>query len=290
MLNYILYRIGQAIALVLPIKLAYKIAVFVSDLRLFFASGDQKAVKDNLKTIFPDKSEKEINRMMFSLFRNFAKYLVDFFRFSRLDREYIKRNIYLENTDYLDEAIKRGKGGIILSAHLGNWELGGVVTALLEYPFWAVVLPHKHKKVDDFFNYQRQIKGVNVIPLGKAARQCLKVLKENKILAVVADRDFTAKGQVLDLFGKPTFFPEGAAVFALKTGALIVPGFMTRNENDTFTLRFEKPMDFSPKNGDYTEEDIKAVITEYKKVIEEYIRKYPEQWYMFRKFWVENKT
>lgn len=271
-----------------PVKLAYKIAVFVSDLRLFFAPQDREAVKDNLKTIFPNKSEKEINRMMFNLFRNFAKYLVDFFRFSKLDREYIKKYIRLENMGYLDEAIKRGKGGIILSAHLGNWELGAVVIALLGYPLWAVVLPHKHKKVDDFFNYQRQIKGVNVIPLGKAVRQCLKVLRGNKILALVGDRDFSEKGQVLDLFGKRTFFPEGTAVFALKTGTLIVPGFMIRNENDTFTLRFEKPMDFSRQNGDYTKEDIKAVISEYKKVIEDYIRRYPEQWYMFRRFWVEN--
>ncbi|MCU0652621.1 MAG: lysophospholipid acyltransferase family protein [Candidatus Omnitrophica bacterium] len=165
-----------------------------------------------------------------------------------------------------------------------NWELGGVVISLLGYPFSAVALPHKHKKVDAFFNHQRRSKGIKVVPLGKAVRQCLDILKKNEALALVGDRDFTEKGIVLDFFGKPCFFPEGAAAFSLKTGAAIVPGFMIRNKNDGFTLRFEKPLEFSPSGN--RNPDIAGIIKLYKGIFEDYIRRYPDQWYAFRRFWI----
>lgn len=279
MYHYLLYRIGQALALILPLKVAYKLAVILSDIHYLFADKDRKAVKENLMTIFPEKSEKEIKRIRIRMFRNFAKYLVDFFRFSKLDIHYIKKNVKLENMHYIDDALKKRKGIIALTAHIGNWELGGVILALLGYPIWAVALPHKHIKVDKFFNKQRQIKGLKVIPLGKAVRQCLSLLKENKIIGLVGDRDFTERGIILDFFGKPTIFPEGPAVFALKTAAVIVPGFMIRNKDDTFTLRIEKPIEFGLNNNP------RQIIQSYKIIFEDYIRRYPDQWYMFRKFW-----
>jgi KDO2-lipid IV(A) lauroyltransferase len=284
MFNYILYRIGQFIALSLPIKLAYGIAILVSDAHYLFADKDRRAVRENLKVIFPQKSEREIRRIRLKMSRNFAKYLADFFRFEKIDKEYIKNNIRIENKHYLDEALSKGKGVIIVTAHLGNWELGAVVVALSGYPFWVVVLPHKDKRVDNFFNFQRKSKGINVIPLGKAVRTCLNVLKEDKVLALAGDRDFTEKGIVLDFFGKPAFFPEGTAAFSLKTGASIVPGFMLRNNDDTFTLKIEKPLEFSPSGA--KERDLRELITIYKNIFEDYIRRFPEQWYMFRKFWI----
>jgi KDO2-lipid IV(A) lauroyltransferase len=282
-LNYLIYKAGQFIALTLPLKVAYIAAVIISDLRYIFAFQDRRAVKENLKVIFPQKSDREIRRIRIRMFNNFAKYLVDFFRFSKIDLEYIKNNVHIENKHYFDEALSRGKGVIVLTAHLGNWELGGIVVALLGYPFWAVALPHKHKKVDAFFNAQRQSKGVNVIPLGKAVRQCLNVLKENKLVALVGDRDFTEKGIIVDFFGKPAFFPEGPAAFALKTGASIVPGFIVRNKDDSFTLKIEKPLEFNPALD--AGKDLKEIVGQYKIIIEDYIRRYPDQWYMFRRFW-----
>lgn len=269
------------------------LAVFFSDLHFICANKDRKAVKENLKVIFPEKSNAEIRRIRIMMFRNFAKYLVDFFRFSKLDIEYIHKNIKLENTHYFDETIAKGKGVIALSAHLGNWELGGVVVALLGYPFWEVVLPHKHKGVNNFFNNQRQGKGVKVIPLGRAVRLCLDVFKRNEIVALAGDRDFTESGIIVDFFGKPAFFPKGPAAFALKTGAIILPAFMVRNPDDTFTLRIEKPIvcksllqaEAQTSSSLKEEEGMKEIIERYKIIFEDYIRRYPDQWYMFRKFW-----
>ncbi|RJP28841.1 MAG: hypothetical protein C4533_03355 [Candidatus Omnitrophota bacterium] len=283
MFNYIFYRIGQFIALFLPLKVAYKFAVFVSDVHYIFANIDRKNVTRNLKVIFPDKTDREISVIRREMFRNFAKYLVDFFRFPKLNRQYIEKNIKIINIENFDEAIKRKKGAIVLTAHLGNWELGGVVTALMGYPLYAVALEHKHKRVNDFFNFQRESKGMRVIPLKKAVRQSLNALRGNNLLALVGDRDFTGKGIPVEFFNKQACLPEGPAALSLRTGAVIIPGFMVRNPNDSFTLTIEKPIEYAATGDNAV--DIKNIINIYKSLFEKFIRKYPEQWYMFRYFW-----
>lgn len=283
MFNYILYRFGQFIVLSLPLRVSYFIAILVSDLRFIFAIKDRKSVTENLKAIFPHKSKKEINKLRIKLFRNFAKYLVDFFRFSIMDEGYIKKHCKVEGINNFDQELAKGRGVVVLTAHIGNWELGGVVIALLGYPFWVVALAHKHKKVDKFFNHQRNSKGIKVIPVGKAGRMCLNVLKDNEMVALLGDRDFSKSGIPLNLFGKKTIFPIGPAYLSLKTGASIVPGFMIRNKDDTFTLKIEKSIQID--KGENREEDLARIINEYKLVIEDYIKKYPDQWYMFQRFW-----
>jgi len=284
MFNYHLYKLGQFIALRLPLKLAYKIAVLCSDVHYVFANIDRSEVIANLKAIFPGKSKKELLKIRIQIFRNFAKYLVDFFRFAELNKEYINRRIKIENIHYLDEALKEGNGVILLSAHFGNWELGGAVIALLGYPLWAVALPHKTKKVNDFFNTQRGSRGMKIITFGKAARACINLLRENKIIALVGDKDFSKKsGIVTDFFGKPAYLPKGPAAFALRNNSPIIPIFTLRNPDDTFTLKFFKPVN----RGSGT---IAGITFEYKKVIENLVKNYPEQWYMFKKFWIQEKN
>ncbi|MCM8779993.1 MAG: lysophospholipid acyltransferase family protein, partial [Candidatus Omnitrophica bacterium] len=285
MFFYFLYRIGQFLALNLPLKFAYKMAVIVSDIRLLFNNQDKVETKGNLKAIFPGKSDKEINKITKALFRNFAKYLVDFFRFSKIDKDYIEKNVEIKNAHYFDEALKAGQGVIALTAHIGNWELGGAVMGVMGYPLWAVALSHKHKAVDDFFISQRKIKGVNVIPLNRAGRQCFNCLKANKILALVGDRDFTQDGRIVDFFGKKSIFPEGPAVLSLKLGSPIVCGFMVRKPNDKFMLVMEKPIK-AASDANNKEEAIKDLMKSYISIFEEYIRRYPDQWYMFKIFWI----
>jgi len=121
--------------------------------------------------------------------------------------------------------------------------------------------------------------------MGKAVRSCITEIRKNHMVALVGDRDFSEKGIIIDFFGRPTHFPEGPAALSLMTGASIVPGFMLRNPDNSFTLRIEKAVEFSP-TGDKIK-DLADLIDVYKKIIQDYIRKYPTQWYVFRRFWVE---
>ncbi|MFH1577687.1 MAG: lysophospholipid acyltransferase family protein [Candidatus Omnitrophota bacterium] len=286
MIYYLIYQLGVLIFSYLPLKAAYKLAIIISDLHYLFAKKDRGNVAANLKVIFPNKSYSEIKAIRLKMFRNFAKYLVDFFRLSKLNKENLDKFVQIENLDYLDQALAKGKGVITLAAHIGNWELAAAALALSGYSIGIVVLPHRHKSVDDFFNSQRQKKGIIVMPLGKAVSQCLKLLHKNKIIALMGDRTFTAAGKLIDFFGLPTYLPKGPAAFSLKTGAQIIPTFMFRNPDDKFTLKFEKPIEFT-SSGD-KEKDLTGLLFKCKSIIEKYILRYPEQWFMFRKFWLEN--
>ncbi|MCM8799975.1 MAG: lysophospholipid acyltransferase family protein [Candidatus Omnitrophica bacterium] len=284
--HFIFYRIGKFLAEHLPINLSYFIATLISDIHYIFAYRDRYEVTQNLKVIFPNKNKKEISKIRLNLFRNFAKYLVDFFHFSKLDMHYIKRKIKIENIDHLNEAVSKKKGIIGLTAHLGNWELGGIVMAMLGYDIWAVALPHQDRRVDSFFNIQREKKGLKVIPISNAKDTCLSLLKNSKIVALLGDRDFTESGILIEFFKKPSLFPIGPAVFSIRTDSPIIAAFMIREKKDFFILRFEKPI-YPPKEGTLKEK-IKKIITQYKVIFEDYIQKYPEQWYMFRRFWNES--
>ncbi len=285
MLSYYLYRLGQWVACALPLRFAYAVSICIADVRALFAAEDRRLVDENLRAIFPEKSLRQIRRVRRRMFRNFARYLVDFFRFGLIDKAFIERSVRIEGRRHFDEALLRKKGVVALTAHLGNWELGGVVTALSGYPLWAVALEHRHPKVSAFFWKQREEKGVRVMSLGKAARQCLRVLRDNQILALVGDRDFTGRGVTVPFFGRPALFPPGPAALSLSTGASIVPGFMLRNKDGTFTLHLEPPINFEA-TGD-REKDIPALTEKCRDVIERYIRSYPDQWFMFRRFWLD---
>jgi KDO2-lipid IV(A) lauroyltransferase len=286
MFEYILYRIAQALALAIPRKKAYLIAQFISDVRYLFAYQDRRAITENLRAIFPDKTTSEIRKIRRRVFRNFAKYLVDFLRFRTVDKSYLDKNVTIENLHYIDNALKEGKGVIVITAHLGNWELGGAILAILGYNIWGVALTHSSKQVDTFFNTQRTSKGMRVIPLGKAVRKCLQALSLNHILALVGDRDFSKNGSCIQFFGKPTLFPEGPARLALATGALVIPGFTIKKDDDTFCLHFESPLEITPQHNN----SVASIISEYKSIYERFIKAYPDQWYMFRKFWMESKS
>jgi lauroyl/myristoyl acyltransferase len=288
MISYYLYKLGEFLTCVLPLKAAYAVAVFCSDVRFIFADQDRKYTIANLRTIFPQKSLPELRAIRRRMFRNFAKYLVDFFRSPCNTNTYYEKCTCVEGLHYYDEALAKGKGVIVLTAHIGNWEMGGQVIGRNGYEFWVVALPHVSKHVNRFFDKRREAGGMKVIPFGKAARTCLHILKLNKLIGLVGDRDFSHdRGIVVEFLGKPTYLPKGPAALAIATGAAIIPGFMIRNPDDTFTLKIQKPVEAKPGQKASNEDDIKEVIGRYKTVIEEFVRMYPDQWFMFRQFWTE---
>lgn len=240
---------------------------------------------DNLRAVLDAPDDRALNRIAKEVFVNFAKYLVDFFRFSKLDRNYIESNVKIVGKDNLDEALKRGKGVIALTAHIGNYELGGAIVALLDYPLNAVALDHKNKLVNNFFVRQRQIVKIKVISMGAALKRCYECLTKGEMLALLGDRDFSNRGVRLKFFGRDSLIPRGPAVLRLRTGASILPVFIVRLPDDTFQLSFERPISYSP-TGDF-EYDVRQVTERCIGVIEEYVRRYPSQWFMFARFWAK---
>lgn len=285
--NYYLYQIAYFITRHLPLKVAYAMSIALADCHYFLSREDRRAVESNFKVIL--KSEAVPPSMVKAVFRNFGKYLVDFFTMTKhVDANYIKDHIKVSNTNYLNEILAQGKGCIIVSAHLGNWELAGAVLSKLGYPLSVVALPHQDKRVNAFFNEQRSYFGTTVISSTTAIRRCLEHARANRFVAILAERDFSDHGMVMDFLGKPTLIPKGAAIFSLKTGAPIVPAFFIREDNDDFYITFDKPI-YPPslEKGKVDEKHIESLIRQYIDIIQDRIKEYPQQWLMFREFWIK---
>ena len=285
MFKYFLFISGQAIVSFLPERMSYSIAIFLADMQYYFSAKDRNAVKNNIKAIL--KTEKNVSSIAREVFRNFGRYLVEFFCMSKVDSQFIKDKVKIENLSYLDSALAKGKGVIFLTAHIGNWEMGGVVASMLGYSISAIALPHKERTVNDLFNKKREARGIEVISANFAVRRSLEVLKENRMVTVLADRDFSGSGVVLDFLGKKALIPKGTAVFSLRSGAAILPVFLTRS-SDGFILKIEEPI-VPPENITKQDEDAASIelMNKYIKIIENKIREDPSQWLMFRKFWID---
>jgi len=263
----------------------YKLAEFISDAQYFFSWKDRRAVRSNLKEILP--SHENLSYYTREVFRNFGRYLVEFFQMERIvDGAYIRKNVKVQHLEYVQQVLDQGRGGIILTAHLGSWELGAGVLSMLGYPSTVVALPHNEKWVNDLFNRQREAKGLSIISVRQAVRGCLGLLRDNQLVSIVGDRDFNSRGKVMDFLGRKAIVPRGPAIFSIKTGAPIIPVFFLRNSDGTFTFSLEQPI--SPSdflNEDSQEDAVEKIMMKYMTIMEKKIRQDPSQWLIFREFW-----
>ena len=286
MFKLFLYKLGIFVLNHFSISTSYKFAAVISDVQYFFSFRDRKAVQNNLKVILPDSSDVPFHAR--EVFRNFGRYLVEFFKTSEIiDDDFIKNRVQISGAQHLECALKGGKGGIIVSAHIGNWELGAMLVSMLGYPLMAVALPHKERPVNDLFNQRREAKGITVVPMNMAIRRCTEQLKENKFIALVADRDFSNHGFEMDFLGRKMLIPKGPAMFSWKTGAPIIPVFLVRGENGNFIMTCCKPIDPPSKNTPLSEDEVVlGIMRRYVPIIEEQIRACPSQWLLFRELFI----
>jgi KDO2-lipid IV(A) lauroyltransferase len=279
---YYLFLLGKFLALILPRNVCYYISFFFAKLKFYFSKRDREVLIFNLLPVVKD--EKKAIRCTERVFRNFGYYLVDFFRFSKLDMNFIKKYVKIEGLHFLRDLVLAGKRIIAFTAHLGNYELGAAITSMLGYKVYGVALPHKDTRLNNFFNNQRKLCGVGVIQTGMGIRRCFKCIEENKIVALLGDRDYSCKGKRTKLFGKTCLLPRGTAMLSLRTQAYILPSFLIREGLGYYKLIFDKPI--SPfNNGLKKTED--QILEECASILEKYIWRYPEQWYIFEKYWID---
>ncbi len=286
MVQYVLYRMVILVIHCLGRQRAYAFARFCSDMHYYSSPRDRRSVINNLRQIF--KTKEDVGVKAREVFRNFGNYLVDFFLMHQtINDRFMQEHVSVQGDGYLTAALARGKGVVILAAHIGNWEMGAAAMNRLGHPLTAIALPHKDRRVNDLFNCQRTAQGVTVIPANIAVRGCIQALRENKCVAVLGDRDFGVFGEPLLFLGRPTLIPKGAAFFAHRTGAAIVPSFFVPDGHGNYVLSFEEPIlsaEVSAGNGRELE---LGLMKQYAAVIERKVRENPLQWLMFREFGIE---
>ncbi|HRZ40038.1 MAG TPA: lysophospholipid acyltransferase family protein [Candidatus Omnitrophota bacterium] len=287
MFKYFFYRFALMFTSLFPVEWCYGIAHLIARIQFYCSPRDRAAVIDNLQQILGNREKAK--RLAVEVFRHFACYLVEFFRMGQdLDDAFISRKVELQDFDLLKQGLAKGRGVILLTGHIGNWELGGLVISCLGYPFTAIALPHKERPVNELFNSQREKFGVKIVPAHLAIRRCLKDLKDNRVVAILADRDFSVTGEARSVFGKTMMIPKGAALFAYRTGAAVIPAFLRRNPDHTFRLAFGPVFDL-PEDPHQMMEDVfvNHFLDQQVKMIEQEVRRDPAQWMMFRRFWFD---
>jgi Kdo2-lipid IVA lauroyltransferase/acyltransferase len=281
--KYICYRLAQIISRILPRRFAYWLGLRIAD--RFYASDRAgcRAVMSNFRQVLAVRgvtaSDETLQQMARKNFQYFGKYLVDFFKFSRFTPDEIKRLVSMEHIEYLAQAEALGRGVIFITAHLGNWELGGAILASPERQIHAVYLPQRTNKINALFQKHRSQRGLQCIPLGHAARGVMEALKRKECVAMLADRDFTAHHFPIMFFGKQTHLSSGPARIAVKTQAPLVPTFILRQPDDTFLLRFYPAIVPEPQTT------VAEVQERIRDVLEKEIGRNPLQWFMFDDFW-----
>jgi Kdo2-lipid IVA lauroyltransferase/acyltransferase len=282
MSNYCLYRIGKFLARILPFRVSRALVMFLCDLHFYFSKRDRQAVENNLKIVH--KVDHVPYQEVRAVFHNFGKSLLEFFTMTKLlEPSFIESNVHIKNIEYFNEVLKKGNGGILVTAHLGNWEMGGIVLPALGLPLSVVALAHKDPRVNALFNAQREAFGAMVIQTDVAVRRIVEHLKKNRLIAILADRDFGNRGIVMDFLGLKTMIPKGAAFFSMKTGVPIIPAFFLRTADDHFEIIVYPPIE-PPHltDGKITDEAVRDYIQKYLTIIEDEIRKNPSQWLLFR--------
>lgn len=283
MSGYISYRLAAALSRNLPGGFAYWIGLRISDLFYFFQRASRRAVTANLAQVYKSRriepSANVLRGLTRKTFQNFGKYLVDFFRYTQVHRDELQRIISIEQLERLEYAFGLGRGVIIVTAHFGNWELGGAMLYALGYPVNVVAAPAEMPRVQDLLQKSREGRGLRVVSVGYAGRALLRCLKKGEIVALLSDRNFSNERNTLELFGKTVRFPRGAGWLAARTGAPIVPVFLMRLPDDTFLLRIHEPI--IPDAAS----DPMQLTGQIRDAIEKEVGERPCQWFVFHEFW-----
>ena len=271
------YRLGFAAGQRIPKSILYGIADFLG-MATYLTCGTQvRTVCANLARVFPDTSDQEISRLSRKIFRNYARYLVDYGRFRWASRDGFEAAIpTMEGTENLRRAFDAGRGVILVTGHIGNWELGGAFFGHWGVKINVVTLPDGKRQIDAIREVYRGQHSVNTIVLDGSPFTTLEMmaaLKRGEMVAMLVDRWGKADGVASTYFGRVYHLPRGPFALSRATGAPILPAFVVR---DAASYRgiVEPPL---VVDGD----DLEPYATQVSKALERIIRRFPDQWYSF---------
>lgn len=279
-LEFIALKILFKIVILLPAKVNYWLAKRLGELSFLLLTKRRKLTIDNLTHAFSNQyHEKEIRRLAIDTYRNFGKSAIEFMSFAKMNKDNVDNFVTIKGLENLDDAKKKGKGVIMFSGHLGNWELTVKALTLKGYPLNLMIRRQKNVLVEELTARHRGFKTLshNLSPM-----ELLGILKNNEILVMIADQDVGERGVFVDFFGRPASTPVGPVILSMRSNAEIVPFFDIRMENNHHQTIIEPAYPLI-KTSD-RKKDIVVNIERLTKKLELYIRQYPDQW-----FWIHNR-
>ena len=269
-----------------PLRLAYRLVGVVTPLALLLAPGHFRRARANMAQVLgPAAPPGLITRLTVAAFANYARYMVDLVHLPNVDQSHLEDGVDVEGWEHVEAAFALGRGAILVTGHIGNWDLGGAGIAARGKPVNAVVETLQPPAWNARVQRIREQMGLKAIPIERGVREMLAALRRQEGLAIVVDRPVAPDAGVpITFFGRRTYVPGGAATLAVRTGAPVVPAVLIRKPDlRGFVATIGAP--FVPERGRGTEAEIQALTQQIMTWLEGMIRRHPDQWYMFRRMW-----
>ena len=276
----------------LVLILPYKFSVgFLSNsigwLAYYVVADARKKARKHLTMCFPQKTPQEINKIIKTIFKYEAKNFFEMLNFPKMSNEFLDSIAKMEQgqKDIFNKLLERKKGLLLLSGHIGNWELIAAGIAR-NYNLNVIAKKIYIEELNNMLLKYRGMKNVKVILRTEmsSARKMLKALRNNEILGMLIDQDTSVQSVFVDFFGKPASTPLGLASIALKVGSPVVLSVDKRLPNGKHKFIISDEIVPPESTGDF-DTDVKNFTAKLTKCLEDFIRENPEQWVWFHERW-----
>jgi KDO2-lipid IV(A) lauroyltransferase len=278
---YWAHVLGSFLMRYVPVSVAYRLAAAATPLALhLFARGHLERATANMRQVLgPQADPGEARRLTRAAFANYARYMVDLVCLPHLNPRDVLQTIRIEGWEHVEAAFGTGRGVVFATGHIGNWDLAGAAFAAHGLPVSALVETLKPERWNERVQRTRIAVGVKAIPIETGVRDMLSALRKRESLAVLVDRP-VEDGVPVTFFGRTTRVPGGAATLALRTGSPVVPAALVRDPQGSGFVAHIGPPIISAQGDDAT-----VVMQRIISWLEGIIRRYPDQWFMFRQMW-----
>jgi KDO2-lipid IV(A) lauroyltransferase len=239
----------------------------------------------NLALAFPEKSSAQRARILRGEFTSLGRQLAEVCRFPKYTLKNVGEVILYDGFENFERASARGKGVLFLTAHFGGWELSAFMHSLHGHPMHVVMRPMDNVYLDRMIREYRTMHGNTLVDKDDFVRGLLAAMKNGEVVGLLMDTNMTPpQGIFVDFFGIPACTASGLARIALRTEAVVVPGFTIWDPVlRKYRLRFDPAVNLV-RSGD-NEADIVANTQLFTRIIEDYVRRYPEQWLWIHRRW-----
>jgi len=278
--EYLFFRAFLSALQLLPYHISESILIGLFDLVGYRIGIRRKVAESQLEDIFPEFSPEKKRRIVRNVYKNMALNVAEIYLLS--DKDLFAKSTF-ENSEYVQEALARKKGVLVIEGHFGDWEAPCRILPMAGYGLAMITKQQKNHLFDDYTNAIRERQGGTIIDMKNALRGVLEHTRHNDLIGILIDQNAGKRGVLADFLGKPASNWKGTAKIALKFQIPIVPGYVIRNKDRSLTFRFEKMID--PAGLADNEENIMLLIQQMNKSLEDIIRQYPEQWFWVHKRW-----
>jgi KDO2-lipid IV(A) lauroyltransferase len=239
----------------------------------------------NLAMAFPEKSRREHATILRGEFTSLGRQLAEVCQFPRYTKENVNRVVVYDGFENYERAYVRGKGVLFLTAHFGGWELSAFVHSLHGHWLHIVMRDLDNVYMDRLVQRYRSMYGNTTVSKDNFVRGLLAAMKAGEVVGILMDTNMTPpQGVFVDFFGIPACTASGLARIALRSDAAVVPGFTIWDSKlGKYRLRFDPAVNLVRTGND--EDDIVSNTQVFTKIIEGYVRRYPDQWLWVHRRW-----